>query len=59
MLDFCMDGTTYHTCEVLLSISGADHIHRLCEMHFGSCAISPLLISQKGDSKPGNMREGK
>ena len=27
-------------CEVLLSISGADHIHSLCKMHFGSCAIS-------------------
>ena len=29
-----------HICEVLLSLSGADHIQCLCKMHFGSCAIS-------------------
>ena len=36
-----------HICEFLLSISGEDHIHHLCKMHFGSCAISHAYQSRR------------
>ena len=47
-----------HIGEVLLSISGAYHIHLLCKMHFESCAISHDYQSKRYEKSSVRRQKG-